>query len=224
LGIQRAAVQERCLMHRRVEADWYAGVSPENIEFGPDTYLDTSFCLVSFSSELEPGMRVGRASGLYDRATVISGPRAYIDIGEFACLNGTYIVCNRGVTIGSHALLSWGCIITDTSPDERVSIEKRRQILKSASSDPKRILQPVSVPRPVVLEENVWAGFDSVILPGVRVGRGSIIGCKTVVSEDVPPYSVVAGNPMRLLRTLDADDTDERRAEILSTCLREVSA
>jgi acetyltransferase-like isoleucine patch superfamily enzyme len=210
-------------MSRRVESDWFDGAVPENIEFGPDTYLDSSFCMVSFRSELEPGMRVGRASGLYDRATVISGPGAYVEIGEFVCLNGTYIICNSQVTIESHALLSWGCIITDTSPDEDVSIQRRRQVLEAASRDARRILPPVSTPRPVVLEENVWAGFDSVILPGVRVGRGSIIGCKTVVKEDVPPYSVVAGNPARLLRVLDPDDSEERRSEILSTCLREIS-
>jgi acetyltransferase-like isoleucine patch superfamily enzyme len=154
---------------------------------------------------------------------VISGPGAYVEIGEFVCLNGTYIICNRQITIESHALLSWGCIITDTSPDEDVSIQRRRQVLEAASRDARRILPPVSTPRPVVLEENVWAGFDSVILPGVRVGRGSIIGCKTVVKEDVPPYSVVAGNPARLLRVLDPDDSEERRSEILSTCLREIS-
>jgi len=223
-GIRRALGTGRSLMNRRVESDWFDGVVPENIEFCPDTYLDSSFCLVSFRSELETGMRVGRASGLYDRATVISGPNAYIDVGEFVCLNGTYVISNRQVTIGSHALLSWGCIITDTSPEEHISIQKRREILQAASRDPMRVLPPVSEPRPVVLEENVWAGFDSVILPGVRVGRGSIIGCKTIVTEDVPPYSIVAGNPARLLRTLDPNDTDERRTEILSTCLREVTA
>lgn len=51
-----------------------------------------------------------------------------------------------------------------------------------------------------VIENDVWIGQNAVILPGVHIGSGAIIGANSVVGSDVEPYSIVAGNPARLLR------------------------
>ncbi len=56
-------------------------------------------------------------------------------------------------------------------------------------------------PRPVIIESDVWIGTRSIILPGVRIGQGSIVGAGAVVSRDVPPYSIVAGNPAKVVRS-----------------------
>jgi acetyltransferase-like isoleucine patch superfamily enzyme len=48
----------------------------------------------------------------------------------------------------------------------------------------------------------VWIGFDACMLPGVDIGEGSVIGARSVVSESVEPYSVVVGNPARVVRRL----------------------
>jgi len=61
----------------------------------------------------------------------------------------------------------------------------------------------------------VWVGFDSVILPGVTLGRGAVVGCKTVIAEDVPAYAVVVGDPARIVRRLDPDDTEKARAQAI---------
>ncbi|HNS51964.1 MAG TPA: acyltransferase [Anaerolineae bacterium] len=53
---------------------------------------------------------------------------------------------------------------------------------------------------PIVIEDDVWVGFGAVILPGVTVGRGSIVGSNAVVTRDVEPYSIVGGVPARLIR------------------------
>lgn len=71
-------------------------------------------------------------------------------------------------------------------------------------------------PLPVVVQENVWAGFESVIFPGVTVGRGAIIGSKSVVTEDIPPYAVVVGNPARVIKFLEPNDTPEYKEELLN--------
>ena len=70
-------------------------------------------------------------------------------------------------------------------------------------------------PQKVLIEENVWIGFEAVILPGVTIGRGSIIGAKTIVDQDVPPYSVVVGNPARVVKQLEATDTPEVKDRVL---------
>lgn len=60
-----------------------------------------------------------------------------------------------------------------------------------------------------VIGHDVWIGNGALILPGVTVGHGSIIGARSVVTRDVPPYSVVAGNPAKVIRTrFDAKTVD----------------
>lgn len=51
-----------------------------------------------------------------------------------------------------------------------------------------------------IVGNDVWIGMDAVILPGITVGDGAIIGAKSVVSHDVPPYAIVAGNPAKVVK------------------------
>ncbi|WP_449401090.1 CatB-related O-acetyltransferase [Chryseobacterium wanjuense] len=52
----------------------------------------------------------------------------------------------------------------------------------------------------IIIEDDVWIGSNSVILSGVKIGRGSIIGAGSVITKDVEPYSIVGGNPAKILR------------------------
>lgn len=54
--------------------------------------------------------------------------------------------------------------------------------------------------QPITVEDNVWIGARAIILPGRTLGEGSIIGAGAVVTKDVAPYTVVGGNPARLIR------------------------
>jgi virginiamycin A acetyltransferase len=58
-----------------------------------------------------------------------------------------------------------------------------------------------------IVGNDVWIGYEAVVMPGVRIGDGAIVAAEAVVTRDVPPYGVVAGNPARLVRTR-FDDTD----------------
>ncbi len=60
--------------------------------------------------------------------------------------------------------------------------------------------------RTVFIDDDAWVGAMSIILPGITVGKGSIIGAGSVVTKDVPPYTIVAGNPARIVRTLEPDE------------------
>ncbi|MGR5177171.1 DapH/DapD/GlmU-related protein [Vibrio parahaemolyticus] len=68
----------------------------------------------------------------------------------------------------------------------------------------------------VVIGHDVWIGHGAIILPGVNVGNGSIIGAGSVVTKDVPAYSIVVGNPARVLRPRFDDDSFGPRLEALA--------
>lgn len=201
--------------------DWYFLGVPDNFELGKDVYLDSSYAFAAFHSEQSPGLRLDEASGVYDCAAVITGPMGRVSVGAFTVLNGTYVICNDRVDIGAHCLLAWGAVITDNATPSGVSVDVRRRALLAAAADPLRHPPSVGIARPVRIEDNVWVGFDSVILPGVTLGHGCVVGCKSVVRGDVPPYAVVAGDPARILRYLEPDDTEEVRAAAVQYYSRE---
>lgn len=113
-------------------------------------------------------------------------------------------------------MFSWGSVITDSwiKPDAIASIAVKRRVLESASGCLNRHLEFID-PQPVIIEENVWVGFEAIILPGVTIGRGAVIGSKTTVSEDIPPYAVVVGNPGRIIRFLEPTDTTEHTVKAM---------
>lgn len=65
---------------------------------------------------------------------------------------------------------------------------------------------PVRGPRPVTIGNYVWMGFGVTVLPGVSIGDGCIIGAGSVVTKDISPYSIVAGNPARVIRERSHDE------------------
>lgn len=65
-----------------------------------------------------------------------------------------------------------------------------------------------------VIGNDVWIGYESVIMPGVRIGHGAIVAAKSVVVSDVSPYAVVGGNPAKILKKRFSDETIEALLEI----------
>lgn len=64
----------------------------------------------------------------------------------------------------------------------------------------------------IQIEDDVWIGYEALILQGVRIGRGSIIGARSVVTKDVPPYSVYVGN--KIIRKRFSDDIINKLMQI----------
>lgn len=62
------------------------------------------------------------------------------------------------------------------------------------------IKQGSTKPEPVIIEDDVWIGRNVVVMPGIRLGKGSIIGTGAVVTKDVAPYAIVGGVPAKLIR------------------------
>jgi len=101
------------------------------------------------------------------------------------------IAVNQKITIGNHCLLASGVKISDTD-GHPVDFLKRMAKDPVAKEDIK----------PVIIEDDVWIGTEAIILKGVRIGARSIIGADSVVTRDIPPDVIAAGNPARVIRSL----------------------
>ncbi len=132
------------------------------------------------------------------------GPRGRVELGEFALVHGARIICDNEVTIGDYALISWNVVFMDTYRLP-FDVPSRRKELERIPAHPLRVASGDVTARPIRIERNVWIGFDACVLPGVTIGEGSVVGAKSVVTESVPPFTVVAGNPARVIRKLDSD-------------------
>lgn len=190
-----------------IQDDWYSHGIPSNVRLADNVYIDTSYGFAGFHSKKQDALFIDEASGCYDRASFIVGEDGKITVGKYCILNGVTIVCKEQITIGNHCMLAWGSVLTDSWMDAGMqSLITRRYLLKKAAENPGRPYPFFGAAAPIVLEDNCWVGFDSVILPGVTLGRGCVVGCKTVVDADVPPYAIVTGSPARIVRYLEQSD------------------
>lgn len=192
---------------RSLPWDWYPGTIPDNVVLGDDTYIETSLSFKLWHSQAPVGLRLGRGSAIYKDTMFDLGSRAEVQVGEYALIHGARIVCDAHLKIGNYALISWQVVLMDTYRLPFDSV-KRRQILERAA-DRGELSPRADIPaQPISIGDNVWIGFDACILPGVTIGEGAIVGARSVVSHDVPAYTVVAGNPARVVRQLDAGGSD----------------
>jgi acetyltransferase-like isoleucine patch superfamily enzyme len=204
-----------------IDYDWFDCGIPANVICSEQVYIDTSYGFAAFHSVLPVAMTMGKASGCYDRASFLTGEKGMIEIGEFNILNGCVFICNKKIKVGNHCMFAWGSVVTDSwNMRHFPTTGQRREIIIASANDNCRIMPSDYAPKPVIIEDNVWVGFDAVVLSGVRLGRSCIIGSKSVVAENVPPYAVVAGNPAKIIRYLQPDDT----SEIITNLLQEYLA
>ena len=168
----------------------------------PTACVETTFSFHLFRSRLTGGVEIGRGASTYLGTMFDVGPHGRVKLGEYALVHGARIICDSEIIIGDYALISWNVVLMDTYRVPFNAWERRRELERVPTREPR--LTAADVPaRPIHVERNVWIGFDACVLPGVTIGEGSVVGTRSVVFEDVPPYTVVAGNPARLIRRLE---------------------
>jgi acetyltransferase-like isoleucine patch superfamily enzyme len=128
-----------------------------------------------------------------------------IKIGQY-CYIGEYskIWSAKSIRIGDRVLISHNVNIFDNSTHPISAVDRHKQYKEIISSGhPKKLnLQE----KPIVIQNDVLIGCMSIILQGVTIGEGSIVGAGSVVTKDVPPWTIVAGNPTRVLRKIPENE------------------
>ncbi|KAJ1548385.1 hypothetical protein HK405_003421 [Cladochytrium tenue] len=112
--------------------------------------------------------------------------------------------CN--IALGSGVYMNFGCVVLDGCPvriGARTMFGPGVHVYTAAHPlDPAERSSGVEFGRPVTIGDDVWVGGGAIILPGVTIGDAAVIGAGSVVTKNVEPYTVVAGNPARVVRSI----------------------
>ncbi|AKL94482.1 2,3,4,5-tetrahydropyridine-2,6-dicarboxylate N-acetyltransferase DapH [Clostridium aceticum] len=126
--------------------------------------------------------------------------REGVELGKDAVIMMGAVI-NIGAKIGENTMIDMNCVI-----GARGLIGKNVHV--GAGTVIAGVLEPPSKD-PVIIEDEVFIGANAVVLEGVRVGKGAVVAAGSVVTKDVPPNTVVAGTPARIIKAKDAKTTDK---------------
>jgi acetyltransferase-like isoleucine patch superfamily enzyme len=131
---------------------------------------------------------------------LIFARKGEIKIGNYCYIGeGTRIWSAEKITIGDRVLIAHNVNITDTNSHE-IDASERHISFKELIENGKHPNYPTVQTKPIIIEDDVWIGFNSIILKGVTIGKGAIIAAGSVVTKDILPYSIVAGNPAQIIK------------------------
>lgn len=115
--------------------------------------------------------------------------RPTITVGENTHLgHDLMLTAGKQITIGRDCLFASSVLVMDSSGHPLDAAQRRA----GKAAPPEKV-------RPVVIEDDVWVGSNCILLPGTRIGEGSVISAGSVVRGTIPPYSLVAGNPAQVV-------------------------
>lgn len=142
------------------------------------------------------------------------------ELSKLLKTNGQFMVkppfqCDYGYNIHleENVFINYNCVFLDVCPIEigaNTLIGPCTQIYTACHPvSPSERLNGVEFGKKVVIGKNVWIGGGCIILPGVCIGNHSVLGAGSVVTHDIPDYVVAAGNPCKVLKHLDKDESKE---------------
>ena len=148
---------------------------PEFIHIGEHTYFSKDIWLTAW-------------------CTQNGSNKPFLKIGSHCAFGAfNHITCANKVIIGDYCLTGKWVTITDNSHGETD--------YDSLCMPPSK--RPITSKGPVIIGNNVWIGDKATILPGVTIGDGVVVAANAVVTKDVPAYSVVGGNPVKILKSFN---------------------
>jgi acetyltransferase-like isoleucine patch superfamily enzyme len=133
---------------------------------------------------------------------------SFMSIGNDTFIGGSSFISAKEIIIGSDVMFSWGCTVMDNDAHSLIWDDRKNDI-----KDWKRGLDENKIGAyknwenvkraKIEIKDKVWIGFNCIILKGVTIGEGAVIASGSVVTKDVPDYTLVGGNPARVIKNLN---------------------
>jgi len=144
-------------------------------------------------------LNIGKKS-IVEGNIVFEKDNCAVRIGENTYIGKSQVICAEKIEIGDNVLIAWGCTIVDHNSHSLSATQRTKDVAdwyvnRKDWSDVTK--------KPIKIENNVWIGFNSIILKGVAIGEGAIVGAGSIVTKDVEPYTIVAGNPAKFIKRIE---------------------
>lgn len=141
---------------------------------------------------------------------VFESEQGFVSIGDRSFINGgTSLISRSKIEIGDDVTIAWGVCVYDHdshSLDWCARVEDLRCLREDlrAGRDPLASKDwSVVHTKPIRICDKAWVGMNAILLKGVTIGEGAVVAAGAVVTKDVPPWTVAAGNPARVVKCIE---------------------
>lgn len=207
------------LIKKIIHLVWRAASKPkvpaEVYSIGSGTIMQPRGINISFRAKRQNRLyvEIGRKC-IINAQFIFESETGSVQIGNNVHIGGAIVVSKSSIIIGDDVTMAWGITLYDHDShsihwNERQNDNNQcyqdyhnhngNNIINKDWTNVKT--------KPITIHDKVWIGFDATILKGVTIGEGAVIGAKSVVTKDVPAWSVVAGNPAKVVKYIEPTDT-----------------
>ena len=179
------------------------------INIDPTTVLGDNFNLELHNpSTGQNYLSIGQQC-MIDASFVFETSCGQVSIGNHVHIGGgTQLISRNRITIGDDVIIAWNCTIYDHNSHSIYWNERKSDVLtewqNGTCQKPILFNKNWSVVKdaPISIGNKVWIGFGVTILKGVNIGEGAVIAAGSVVTKDVPAYTIVGGNPAKFIKKI----------------------
>jgi len=155
-------------------------------------------------------VKVGDDSVL-DCTVIFESETGEVSIGDRCFIGASTIICKSGIEFGDNVFVAWGSYFYDHD-SHSIDYRERENDIKTQLADyraGRNFIEnknwSVVNTKPIKISSNAWIGMNCTILKGVTIGEGAIVGAGSVVTKDVAPWTIVGGNPAKVIKEIPAD-------------------
>lgn len=185
-------------------------VDLEQVDVNSSSVLKSCSIRHDVEKEKRNYVKIG-GEGIISAKFIFESAQGKVSIGNNVHIGGASFISRNSIKVGNDVTMAWDIVIYDHDSHSIHWVERKddnRQCyldyMSHNGNNVKNKDWSMVKSKPIVIEDKVWIGFGVTILKGVVVGEGAVIGAKSVVTKDVPAWSVVAGNPARIVKRLES--------------------
>lgn len=179
-----------------------------HFEVGDNSILLDGFNLsIRFPESGKKYLKVGDDSMLSCKI-VFESSEGHVTMGDRVFIGNSTIICRSDITFGNDIFVAWGTYFYDHD-SHSLDYKERRKDLARQIEDYKAGRNFIASKNweavnsnPIKIDDDAWIGMNCIILKGVTIGKGAIVGAGSVVTHDVPDWTVVAGNPAKIIKEI----------------------
>ena len=174
------------------------------------TFLNNSTIRFDVVDKMEKRkyVKIG-AKGIINAHFIFESEKGEVIIGNNVHLGEVVFITRSKIVLHDDVTMAWGITIYDHNSHSIYWEERKNDnrqcyddyVIHNGNNIINKDWSHV-ISKPITVESKVWIGFDVTILKGVTIGEGAVVGAKSVVTKDVPAWTVVAGNPAQVIKYL----------------------